>query len=162
MSLTHRDYSLSQLGVLEAERVTVHDPGVAGNAWRAHPEPAYARNMAETARGAHVLRLIGWPESTALTPGCLGVTVAVAASSTSATSSSRPMAAGLDGRVYLTNGVSGGWVSRSRRLGTAAESDGNAFKTGFHVMAHLALPRSAGSMERLACAAAGNWLTLVS
>ncbi len=76
MPLTHSGYSLSPVGALEAERVTVYGPGVPGNAWRAHPEPADARTMAETARGAHVLLLTGWLESTALTPGRVGATVA--------------------------------------------------------------------------------------
>ncbi len=76
MPLIHPGYSLCQLGVPEAERVTIHDPGARGNAWRAHPEPAYARIMARAAQGAHVLLLIGWPESTALAPGRVGVTVA--------------------------------------------------------------------------------------
>jgi UDPglucose 6-dehydrogenase len=75
MRMAHPDYSLSQLGVLEAEWVTVHDPGVPGNAWRAYPGLAYARIMAEAAGDPHMLRT-GWLESTALTAGRHGVTVA--------------------------------------------------------------------------------------
>jgi UDPglucose 6-dehydrogenase len=58
-------------------RVTVYDPAALDNARRARPELAYARTLAEAARGAHVVLLLTeWPEFTALTPGRLGATVA--------------------------------------------------------------------------------------
>ena len=58
-------------------RVTVYDPAALGNARRIRPELAYARTLAEAARGAHVVLLLTeWPEFVALTPDSLGAMVA--------------------------------------------------------------------------------------